>query len=278
MPHVKKTCVTKNTIHVTFYDTPRLYWKKGEKREKRQKPTTEAMERANRRSAVEWLTLLMENNFTDGESWFITATYEKGKEPGSIRELRKDAAELVQRIRKTYRLFNMDARIIYCVGAGPRTRRHIHLVIDEMPDMALIKGCWDRGHLNFRPLQSEGEYSRLAAYFIENAEDTWKEEDRQGEKRGRRYICTRNLSKPVIRKEVVSGKAIRKAVMHRKLRDREGKPIEGKYLVRGQAYRLAKDLESSGVSEITGLPYYSYTLVKDRKPGGPPGRKRKEMG
>ena len=191
MPYMKETCVAGRTIEVrkyySFHTPP-----PGDHRGAREKPTPERVERANRRKAETDLRRLMNANFTD-EDYSLTLTYRKGEEPGSVTELRKDAAEYARRLTKEAKKRGIPFRFVYCVGAG-RHRRHVHILVSAFPDMGVVSDAWDKGHVGMTRLYSDGNYGDLAAYYIKNAEETRQEEKKQGLKPRRRYNTSHNLA------------------------------------------------------------------------------------
>ena len=247
MPYMKETCVAGKTIEIrkyyNFHVPP-----PGEHRGAREKPTPERIKKANLRKAETDLRRLMNANFTD-EDYSVTLTYRKGEEPSDIGALRDDAASFAKKLSRLYKKNGVLLKYIYCVGAGPH-RRHIHMVISRFADMGKLADVWEKGHISMTRLYSGGNYSDLAAYFIRNAEDTKREELSQGLKPRRRYNTSHNLIKPKVTKEKIHAKDFR----------RNPKPRRG--------YQLVKDSIVSGISDLTGMPYLSYTQIKDKDYAG----------
>jgi len=77
--YVKKTWFYKDHIEIKKYHTSR-YGVKGEKRDRKCKPTDEAVKKANERNAVAKLRRLLENNFEAGDHHMVL-TYKAESRP-----------------------------------------------------------------------------------------------------------------------------------------------------------------------------------------------------
>lgn len=216
------------------------------KRGKRREPSPERIKKANLRRRTDRLRQLMNANFDD-TCWSLTLTYRKGEEPKSIREVRKDAADFVRRLRQCARLFGVDVKFVYVIGAG-KHRRHIHITVNSLPDMAIFTGCWIHGHVSMTKLYSEGQYRNLADYYIKNAQETKEQEEALGEKPGQMYVTSKNLTQPVEEKHVFFGR----------FRE-EPESIPGYYLEKDSVYK--------GTTSM-GFPLLRYTLIKERHNAG----------
>lgn len=215
------------------------------RRAKKEKPSPERIKKSNLRQRTDRLRQLFNCNFDDS-CWSLTLTYRKGEEPESIREVRRDASDFVRRLRECAKLFGVELKFIYAIGAGPH-RRHIHITVNALPDMAIFAGCWIHGHVSMTQLYSDGQYSDLADYYIKNATETHEQEVESGEDPGQMYVCSRNLKKPTVEKHIVFGKF--KA---------EPETIPGYYLDKNSVY--------SGVTSM-GFPLLRYTLIQEKKYG-----------
>ena len=210
-------------------------------RGKKKESTPERIKKANLRRRTDMLRQLMNANFNDRDFWSLTLTYRKGREPGSIRQVRRDASDFVRRLRKCARLFGVETKFIYCIGAGPH-RRHIHITVNALPDMAILAGCWIHGHVSMTKLYSDGQYRDLADYYIKNALETKQQEEELGEDPGQMYVCSRNLTKPTVEKHIITGRS--KA---------EPEAIPGWIIEKDSIYR--------GLTSM-GFPLLRYTLLE----------------
>ena len=243
MPYMKETCVAGRTVEVRRYYNFHVPYP-GEHRGKREHPTPERIRKANLRKAETDLRRLINANFTN-EGYSVTITYRTGEEPGDIDELRKDAALYLRKITRAAKKRGQIFKYVYVLGAGAH-RRHIHIIMQGM-DVKDIGDMWDKGHVSMTRLYSEPDFRELAAYFIKNAEDTREQEISQGKKPRRRYNTSHNLKKPLVKKEKIPAKEFRKNPRIPK------------------GYQLDKETMVNGISDLTGMPYQSYTLLKDKE-------------
>ena len=246
MPYMKEICVAGRTLEVRKYynfHTP----PPGEHRGKKETPTPERIRKANYRKAETDLRRLINANFTD-EGYSVTLTYRKGEEPRSIEDLRKDTTVYLKKLTAATKKKGMILKYVYVLGAG-RHRRHSHIVMQGM-DLEDVSTLWTKGHVSMTRLYSDGDYRELAAYLMKNAEETREQEKHQGIKPHRRHNTSHNLVKPRVRKEKISAREFRKNPRIPK------------------GYQLIKDTVAAGVSDLTGMPYLSYTLIKDKDNAG----------
>lgn len=228
------------TVEVERYHINHIPQKGPRKKKKEESP--ERIKQSNLRKRTSRLRQLMNANFNDKEFWSMTLTYKKGEEPRSIRQVRNDASDFVSRLRKTAALFGTELKFIYVIGAGSH-RRHVHITVNALPDMAIFRGCWTHGHVSMTPLYSDGQYRDLADYYIKNAQETKEQEEALGEKPGRMFSCSQNLKQPVVEKHIIPGR----------LKD-EPKTIPGYYIEKDSVYK--------GFTSM-GFPLIRYTLLKE---------------
>ncbi|MBQ9566480.1 MAG: hypothetical protein IJR31_00230 [Lachnospiraceae bacterium] len=247
MSYYEKIIEAGNTIEVSRYYSWRTGRPEGMRRKKLD-PTPERIKRANMRRRADRLRQLMNANFNDNDYWSLTLTYRQGEEPETIRGVRDDAADFVKRLRKCAKLFGVEPRYIYVIGAGIH-RRHVHITVNSLPDMAILTGCWIHGHVSMTKLYSDGQYRDLADYYIKNAMDTNEQEEALGEKPGQWYVPSRNLEKPKETKRLISAKEFRNEPRTRK------------------GYYVEKESIFKGFTE-SGFPLLRYTLIKERQHEG----------
>lgn len=240
--YIEKTVKAGKTIETYRYYSIRTGGVPEGKRRRKLSPTPERIEKANLRHRTDRLRQLMNANFNDREYWSMTLTYET--EPESIRQVRNDAADFVKRLRKCARLFGVELKFIYVIGAG-KHRRHIHITVNAMPDMAIFAGCWIHGHVSMTQLYSDGQYRDLADYYIRNAKETKEQEIEHGEKPGQMYVCSKNLTQPEETRKVINARYFRE----------EPKPKKG--------YYVEKDTVWNGFT-MTGFPLLHYTMIKEK--------------
>lgn len=247
MSYIEKIVEAGETTEISRYYSIRTGKPEGMRRRKLD-PTPERIKRANLRRRADRLRQLMNANFNNNDYWSLTLTYRQGEEPDTIRGVRDDAADFVKRLRKCAKLFGVEPRYIYVIGAG-KHRRHIHITVNALPDMAILTGCWIHGHVSMTKLYSDGQYRSLADYYIQNAQDTNEQEEALGEKPGQWYVPSRNLTQPKETKRIITAKEFRT----------EPKPKKGYYVEKGSVY--------TGWTEA-GFPLLRYTLIKEKKHEG----------
>lgn len=236
MSYMLEICVAGKTIEVCKYYTYRNRIK-GEKRAKRKKPTKEAQMKVNLRNAEKTLRRLMNENFEDGD---LLLRLDFSKRPAGSTEMQEYISKAMGDMKAKAKKAGTDMKYIYVKEVGPRGGRHIHAVISKI-DTEIIRKCWPHGGIHIDPLNSGGQYRKIAAYFIKYAART---EETEGELIGKRWYPSRGLRRPKVIKRVISAKKFREQV----------KKVDG--------YYLEKDTVVSGISEFTGYGYFSYTLLK----------------
>lgn len=244
MSYIEKVVIAGKTVDVSRYYSIRTGGVPEGKRRRKLDPTPERIEKANMRHRTDKLRQLMNANFTDKEFISMTLTYRKGEEPESIRQVRQDASDFVKRLRKCARLFGVNLKFIYVIGAGMH-RRHIHITVNALPDLAILTGCWIHGHASMTPLYSDGQYRDLADYYIKNAKETKEQEIKLEEQPGQMYVCSRNLTKPTVTTRIISSKTFREEPQAKK------------------GYYVEKESVWNGYT-LAGFPMLRYTLIKER--------------
>lgn len=243
MPYIRETCVAGKTIEINKYYTFRNH-SKGEKRAAREHPSSEAQKRINQRKAVKELRRLMNCNFSDGDLLVRLDFYKRPNITGE--EMQHCMAKCIRKLRNDFAKREKQLKYIYVKEIGPRGGRHIHMLLSRCQIETLTK-VWPHGGIHIDPLNSNGQYSRIAEYFIKYA---LKTEATEGQLIGKRYYCSRNLEKPKVTKRVIASNKFRKEPKERK------------------GYYLDKDSIRSGISGSTGYEFFSYTLIKQEDRGG----------
>lgn len=248
MPYVERITRAGKTIEVDRYYTSR-YKKLGIMRGDKVKPTKEAQKKVNTRKAERTLRIKLAANFQDGD-WHIDFGYiRKRGEPYRTRaEMRRDADVLLRELRKLCKKLGQELKYIHVMEIGSKGSRHHHLVINFI-DPRLVQAAWKKAYpanskIHFHPLDTNGDYSRLAAYLIKYTDKTVGTEDGL---QGKRWNCSKNLHTP--------------EPEYRIIRDRnqfstEPKPLKG--------YYIDKDSIQVGVHspEYYGYGYLHYRMVR----------------
>ncbi|MCM1192917.1 MAG: hypothetical protein NC123_15585 [Butyrivibrio sp.] len=249
MPYIIETCVAGKTYEVCKYYSYR-YHAKGEKRSKKEKPSSAAQKKVNNRKAEKELRRLMNENFRDGDS-LVRLDFNKMHYPAGSREIQKAMSAFFKKLRQIFREQGRELKYIYVKEIGKRGGRHVHIIMSKV-DTDMLLECWPFGGIHLDPLNSDGQYAKIAAYFIKYAAKT---EETEGKLIGKRWNPSRNLRRPVPKKKVVYADSFRT-----------------KSIRLPAGYYLDKESVREGISEFTGYEYFSYTLIKiiraDKEGGG----------
>lgn len=249
MPYIEEVCIAGQTVEVSKYYSYRVHTK-GEKRLSTGEATSESQKKINQRRAGTKLRRLMNNNFVDGD--FLIRLDFHEVHPQTSEEMQVLTSNFIRRLKREYQKTGVDLKYIYVKELGKRGGRHIHLLVNKnYPD--LIRKCWEYGGIHIDPLISNGQYRKIAEYFIKYASKT---EETEGKLIGKRWYASRNLVPPKVRKKVITSNIFRNKVR----------------IIKG--YYLDAETERYGISESTGYEYFSYTLIKDTR--GPTGRRTKD--
>ena len=250
MSYVERITRAGKTIEVDRYFTSQ-YKKKGIKKGDKVKPTKEEQKKINSKNAERKLRLLLNENFQDGDL-HIDFGYvrKKGMEYRTRGEMRKDADIFLRELRKVYKAAGYVLKYIHVMEIGEKGARHHHLVINRPGiDTKQIQACWKKAYegnskIHFSPLDTEGDYSKLAAYLIKYTDRTLGTEEAL---QGKRWNRSKNLVMPEPEYRIV--------------RDRntyynEPKPYKGYYIV--------KDSIEVGTHspEFYGYGYLHYRMVR----------------
>lgn len=243
MPYIEEVCVAGKTIEVSRYYTYR-YGKRGEKRAGNFKPTVEAQKRANQRQAEKNLRRLMNANFDDGD-YLLRLDFSRENFPPGSGEMQNKMEQFIRRLRTKFKKLGNILKYIYVKEIGPRGGRHAHMLINKC-DTDILMECWGYGGIHIDPLNSGGQYAKIAAYFVKYAHRT---EQTEGQLIGKRWYASRNLIRPEPKKRVVNAGSFRQQA-----KDRTG-------------YFVEKESIQYGISEMTGHEFFTYTLIKTDKRG-----------
>ena len=83
-------------------------------------------------------------------------------------------------------------------------RIHHHMLMSYI-DQDIITKQWRRGRVRFSPLDRSRNYKRLAEYFIKETTKTMRH---PGADTKQRWSASRNLTRPIIKREIIEPKAM----------------------------------------------------------------------
>ena len=248
MPYVERVTKAGKTIEIDRFYTSR-YHKAGIKRGDKVKPTNEAQKKVNTRKAERTLRLILAENYQDGDLHIDFGYIRKQGEPYRTREeMRKDADVFLRELRKAYKKQGRELKYVHVMEVGSKGSRHHHLVINHI-DTRLIQAAWKKAYpanskIHFHPLDTNGDYSKLAAYLIKYTDKTVGTEEGI---QGKRWNCSKNLIRPEPEYRIIHS---------RNQFYTEPKAIKG--------YYVDKDSVRIGVhsEEFYGYGYLSYRMVR----------------
>ncbi len=240
MPYIKGTCKAGRTKEYCFYYSSRYHSKKEGKRAKKGKPTSEAQKKVNARQAEKKLIRKINANFTP-DDLYLTLSYKPEEKPKDREEMRKHMENFLRRIRRIYKKAEKVLKYIWVAEIGSRGAMHFHIILSGI-EVSKIRKAWTFGHVNFQYMWDDGNYKRLAEYFVKYSEKTMGTEE---ELQGKRWNGSKNLITPPEKKTVIRSK------------DHYSMTIEVP-----AGFYLDKDSVQQGIHEITGYSYLNYRIVK----------------
>lgn len=235
--------IKRETIIAGMIISRRYYWAPekvlGEKREKKQNPTRQAVLKINRRNAERELTMKLHHNFGEGDI-HATLTY-AGEEP-SIEEAQTERKNFLKRLRRYFKKKGCTLKWIM-VTEYENKRIHHHLILSRM-DVADLAKLWTAGHVYTVCLDGSGDYRKLASYLIKETDKTFRHADAFSKQR---YSCSRTVTSPVRKIEDVR---ISEALG-------DPKAIKGYHILQDSVYR--------GVNPVTHIACMEYMLLSDSR-------------
>lgn len=249
MHYLKVVCHIRDRIEIDKHYNLR-YGAPGMPREKRGKPTPEAMARQNLWRRKRYLRRLIELNFKEGD-WHITLTCRPKDRPG-----KEEAPSLIRKfrdkLRREYHKKGWPLKYIITCETGKRGAVHWHMILNDAHDdrdsaANLVRQLWIWGRPYFSPLDDTGEYGQLAEYIVKESADRIAREE-TNEKLS--YMCSRNLVRPIEKQIKVRARTWK----------REPRVPPGWQLVSGTLI--------NGHNPYNGLPYQHYTIRRTQDEDG----------
>ena len=240
MPYIQRVTKAGKTIEIEKYYSAK-YRKRGYKKLKKQKPSSEQQIRINNKEAERKLRLLMNANFGGGDLHIVLTYIHKKADPHRTpEEMQKDIEKFLRKLRAEYKKQDKALKYIHVPEIGTRGARHHHLVINKV-DIDIVRKCWPHARVQVFPLDDSGQYKDLAAYFI-------KYSSKNKDLSGKRWNCSKNLIRP---------RPIIKVISKRDFFKSEPQAKKG--------YYIDKDTIESGIydnAEYGGYGFLRYTLVQ----------------
>lgn len=197
--------------------------------------TPEAVQKNNDRIAERNITLLINANFDENDGHF-TLTY-KGEEP-TEQKAAKDIRNFIARLRR--RMKKLGEELKYIAVTEYRNKRIHHHIIMNTQDAAIVGKAWREGFVRMTALDDSGQYKKLGEYLIKETTKTFRREDSAHK---RRYTASRNLVRPVIKREEVDAGEL----------SEDPKPIPGYYIPKETVRRFEHP--------VTGIEHIEFYMV-----------------
>lgn len=211
-----------------------------ERRGKKRKPTSEQQAAINRKRSEITLTRVLNANFS-GDDLYITFSCEESKRPADEEEFRKWIKQLLKQLRKAYKNAGVEFKYVWVAERGERGAAHVHMVASGI-EFKHIRGIWKYGFTTIKPMDPNGSYHKLAAYFMKYSDKTMKTERRL---QGKRYNCSKNLYHPV----------------PEKTRIRKKRKFDPEKITVPAGWYLDQDTVEFGIN-ADGYEYLRYTLIQ----------------
>lgn len=236
MKVIRETCVAGRTIDRVVKVASGNH---GGKRGPKMNVTSEQVQKNNDRYAVRELMRKLNANFKGGDLHLVL-TYEDAPKK---EQAKKDREAFIRKLRKAMAACGEELKYV-AVTEFEHTRIHHHVVINKF-DLEKVAKIWTAGFVKCSVLDDTGNYIELAEYLIKETTRTFREE---GSLYKRRYSCSGNLVKPIVKREEVDPS---------ELWD-DPQPISG--------YYIPKDYERRYEHPVTGLEHLEYIMVALDKP------------
>lgn len=204
-----------------------------DRRKPRKNPTSEKVQKNNDRIAARNLTLLINHNFFEGSSHCVLT--HAGAEPTNEKAKRL-LKSFIRKMQAAMKKMGQELKYI-AVTEYKHERIHHHIIVNTL-DIRLVKEIWRNGYVKMVALDDTGNYQKLAEYLIKETSKTFREE---GSVNKRRWTGSRNLIRPVIKREVVSESML----------SEDPKPLKGYYIPEVRRYE----------HPVTGLEHIEYFMV-----------------
>jgi len=233
--YIKRTITAGNFVEIEKTES----YVYGEKiaRGIKNKPTPEDVKKINEINAARKLKWLINSNFGYNDI-HATLTY-RPSERRPPPEAQKLLSKFLEKAKAIYLADGLEFKYI-SVTEYKRKAIHHHLVIPGI-DIRKLTDIWPYGKIRPTYLDNTGNYELLADYLIKETSKTFKEIDGASRKR---WNASKNLTKPVIKTEIVKAKSWKA----------EPKPLKGYFVLQDSIY--------NGVCEITGRRFQRYSMLK----------------
>lgn len=98
--------------------------------------------------------------------------------------MQKDFKNFYDRLKRRLKKLGMPPpKYIRVMEVGKKGAWHHHLVMQET-DLKLLRECWQQGGIHVDPLYTDGNYRKIAEYFVKYAKRRWRQKKRRRKSSG----------------------------------------------------------------------------------------------
>lgn len=165
-------------------------------REGRKHDNSKAQKNLNSKNASKYLTRLINENFGEDDIW-LTLTYARGKEPGTMKQAIRNMQNFIKRINYQRKKKGLPpAKYIYVTEFTPdgKIRWHHHLIMDGLMDRDTVEPVWRKGKRNESRYLDPDEYGLTGmAIYVTKEKDRKKGEKRWNSSKGLKQFRVRKV-------------------------------------------------------------------------------------
>lgn len=202
MSYMQKKYRYGNCIEIKQFHTAR-YGAPGQPRQKKTKPTPEAVKRQNQRRKEEQTARIIGANFVEGD-YVRTLTFAPAQRPADMKEAQKIFKDFYQRLRREYRKRYFELFWIANIECTPRGAWHIHFICNAIfGGSDIIKELWQHGGVYdqlIRDITRSGK--DLGSYMSKTPDSTAAGEHKVAEAK---LTHSKNLIIPEAEEKLISG-------------------------------------------------------------------------
>lgn len=148
------------------------YGAPGRKRKKREKPTSEQMQKVNSLNKTRRCRHRMLSYFNFGDL-FLTLTYEAKNKPKDMKGALKGFQKFIRIVRREYAKKGMELFWIRNIELGTKGGWHIHLIVNEIGGSAdIVKNAWEHGGIYSVEIRKskfyDEDFTKLSGYMTKD--------------------------------------------------------------------------------------------------------------
>lgn len=159
-----------NSIEVVECHTAR-YGAPGQSRQKKEKPTPEAVRKNNQRNRERRCSRMVDKYFNH-DDYVLTLTYRVENRPADMAECKKHLREFFRKLKREYGKRFYELFWIRNIEVGPRGAWHVHVVMNRIDGADfLIKSLWKQyGAVFFQFYQDKKDQGEDIGKYIAKSE------------------------------------------------------------------------------------------------------------